>query len=321
MDTGQPIQVLPCEAQKGSPPRLKFSLVLATLGRTAELSNFLSYLDRQSFRNFELIVIDQNPDDRLIPVLAPYGSRFEIKHLRSEKGLSRARNLGLRHISGDVVAFPDDDCWYPPETLETVARTLASHPEWDGITGKWNSRHQTGAFLSRFNVWLRTCSILIFLRASVVKVVGEFDEMLGSGSGSGFGGAEETDYLLRALERNFRIYHEPELKIEHPDPVAGYNEQSIEKACCYARGVGYVFRKHRFPAWYLGYFLLRHLSGAALAVASCNLPKARFYWAMFRGRLSGWLEGKTSWPTGRTETLSLDRADIKSRVANDLHCR
>ena len=40
------------------------SLVLATYGRTIELIRFLDCLDHQNFRSFELIVIDQNPDDK-----------------------------------------------------------------------------------------------------------------------------------------------------------------------------------------------------------------------------------------------------------------
>src|SRR2546427_827401 len=99
---------------------MKFSLVQATLGRTGELARFLRELDQQTYRSFELIVVDQNPDQRLAPILAPYESRFPVFHVRSEKGLSRARNVGMRQIGGDVVAFPDDDCWYPPHLLEWV---------------------------------------------------------------------------------------------------------------------------------------------------------------------------------------------------------
>ena len=44
--------------------------------------------------------------------------------LRSARGLSRARNAGLAHVEADLVAFPDDDCVYPPGLLERVARAL-----------------------------------------------------------------------------------------------------------------------------------------------------------------------------------------------------
>src|SRR5574340_342784 len=96
-----------------------FSLVLATVGRTAELERFLDALERQTCPDFELLVIDQNPDDRLRPILNRHRGRFEIKHTRSATGLSRARNVGLRLARGEIVAFPDDDCWYPTTLLGT----------------------------------------------------------------------------------------------------------------------------------------------------------------------------------------------------------
>ena len=52
-----------------------------------------------------------------------------IRHLRSERGLSRASNIGLRVARGDIIAIPDDDCWYPKDLLATVAAWFESHPE------------------------------------------------------------------------------------------------------------------------------------------------------------------------------------------------
>jgi len=273
---------------------VRFSLILATVGRTVELSKFLLHLERQSYRNFELIVVDQNPDDRLIPILAPYSDRLTVKHLRSKKGLSRARNVGLHSVSGDVVAFPDDDCWYAPTTLERVAGFFCEHPDWNGITGRVNAKNTfpfldgKDGFLNRVNVWHRATSITIFLRVEVVRMVGDFDPLLGAGSESGLGCAEEIDYLLRALEKKYRIYYRSDLLIDHPDELV-YDDRLLQKGYSDSRAAGYTLRKHQFPFWFVSYRMLRALGGAALSFGRYNLPKARYHWAIFRGRLSGWL--------------------------------
>jgi hypothetical protein len=46
-----------------------FALILATVGRTVELNRLFDTLAAQSYRDFEVIVVDQNRDDRLLPVL------------------------------------------------------------------------------------------------------------------------------------------------------------------------------------------------------------------------------------------------------------
>ena len=71
---------------------LDFSLILGTVGRVNDLEIILSSLQAQTYQNFELIVVDQNPDDRLVPILARYKDKFPIFHLRSEMGLSKAKS-------------------------------------------------------------------------------------------------------------------------------------------------------------------------------------------------------------------------------------
>jgi glycosyltransferase involved in cell wall biosynthesis/trans-aconitate methyltransferase len=274
---------------------IDFSLVLATLGRTAELANFLVHLDRQSHRSFELVVVDQNPDRRLEAVLAPFRERFSLLHLKSTPGLSRARNVGLGRISGSVVAFPDDDCWYDPETLAQVSQLFFQHPEWDGVSGgcrtpggRWDFLDEDSGFLDKASVWRRAVSIGVFLRRPVVAKVGEFDERLGCGAASGFASGEETDYLLRAIEQGSRVYYEPSLLVNHPALDLVYDRVSIEQCYRYGRGTGFVLRKHRYPAWYAGKMFSRALGGAAISLAQFDLPRARYYCSRLRGRFSGW---------------------------------
>src|SRR5271166_2242893 len=102
------------------------SLIIATLGRVTELDRLLASLDRQTYKDFEVIVVDQNLDDRLLPLLREH-KRLSIHRLRSSAGLSRARNAGMRAAKGDIFCFPDDDCWYPDQLLAIVSEWFEMH--------------------------------------------------------------------------------------------------------------------------------------------------------------------------------------------------
>ncbi|MGI5864876.1 MAG: glycosyltransferase family 2 protein, partial [Myxococcales bacterium] len=197
---------------------MKLTLVLSTLGGTEEIGRFLASLQTQEGADYELVVVDQNRDERLAPILAPYRERMALRHLRSAPGLSKGRNAGLELLSGDLVAFPDDDCWYPPGLLARVCAWFEAHPEADGVSGisideqgrpsaaRWDDRPGR---IDRWNVWRRAISFSVFLRAKVARTIGGFDETLGVGAGTPWGSGEETDYLLRALEAGFDLRFDP----------------------------------------------------------------------------------------------------------------
>ena len=274
---------------------MRFSLILATIGRTEEVKNFLSSLVSQSYQSYELIVVDQNYDDRLVSIINYFKDKFPILHLRSTPGLSRARNVALKYISGDIVAFPDDDCLYPPETLERVANFFINHSAVDGLTGRpldnstqWH--HQAGS-VNRFNVWRRAISYTIFIRQPVVEQVGYFDESLGVGAGTPWGAGEEADYMLRILEAGFKVHYDPTLTVSHPGPIQVQKEDftiSLDKTYRYAMGYGRVLALRNFPWWFFTYQSVRPVVGAMLAIFQGRREKAIVHWKVFQGRVKGW---------------------------------
>lgn len=277
---------------------MKISLILATVGRTHEVERFIKFLNNQTYRNFELIVVDQNPDNCLAPILAKYKNEFPICHLRSEIGLSRARNAGLKHVTGEIVTFPDDDCWYPANLLEQVYDILKEHSDWDGVNGhavdeKGNSIVKQGnkaGQLTYLNVWDKAISISFFLRKHVFEAVGLFDEKLGIGADTQWCSGEETDLMIRVVKNQFKVVHFPSIIIYHPNPVSCYDEKSYLRAIKYAYGTGYVLRKHNYPVWFVFYQWLRPFGGIFLALATGKITKAKYHWFILKGRVLGWMK-------------------------------
>ena len=103
-----------------------FDLIVSTLGRTEPLRDLFLSLGTQTYQHFRVILIDQNDEECLAPIVSDFKDSFSIVWERKDsgKGLSRGRNRGLALCQADIVAFPDDDCMYAPDTLEKIARAF-----------------------------------------------------------------------------------------------------------------------------------------------------------------------------------------------------
>ena len=107
------------------------SLIVATRWRTDPLRTFLDSLVVQTFRGFEVVIVDQNSDDRLVPLVEEYRQLLHLIYVRSKStGKAAANNVGLTLFGGDIVAFPDDDCWYPHDLLRRVVHKFNCNPDW-----------------------------------------------------------------------------------------------------------------------------------------------------------------------------------------------
>ncbi len=273
------------------------SLIVATVNRAAELDRLLASLDRQSYKQFEVLVVDQNPDDRLVPLLQKY-TGLSIKHLRSERGLSRARNMGLRAAKGDIVAIPDDDCWYPGQLLEHVTDWFALHHEFgifnvvkrsadnNPVGPRWPPSARK---CTRADVWQCAISSAIFMRRAVCDAVGDFNENIGVGATSRYQSGEETDYVLRALELGVQMWYEPSLTVHHP-PL--HSIDRLQKTSYrFALGAGYVLKLHGYPLRYLAGHLVRSFGGATVSLLRGDIAQAHVYVLRGAGQLIGYISG------------------------------
>jgi len=266
-----------------------FDLVVATVGRSEELARLLDSVEAQAYPRVRILVVDQNEDARLEAVLT--GRGVEILHLRSELGLSRARNVALGHVSADIVAFPDDDCVYPGGLLSRVTERFSSDSLLDGLTGRAEDASGKSAAswkldparLTDHNLWNRAISFTIFLRRGVVERLGEFDERLGLGSPEPWSSGEEIDYLIRAVRGGARIEYEPSLVVLH-------DVRTDDSRIAYRDGasVGYLLRKHSYPARTVARMLARPVGGVVVSRARLDRTRAAYYAATLRGRVRGY---------------------------------
>lgn len=276
---------------------MRFSLIVATRGRSAELGALLETVLAQGAVTAEVIVVDQNGDDRLVAVLAPYLGRVALTHLRSSiANANNARNLGLRHARGEIACFPDDDCLLPEGVLARADAALAAEPALSVLTGpaaspegglgsgRW--REESGE-ITLANVWTSVIEFNLFLRREVALALGGFDETMGPGTR--FGSAEGNDLVARAIRSGHRARYDAGLRIVHPDKRL--TDVAAARARLYGAGLGVALRRHApGPGTWLP-FIVRPIGGIVVSLLRGQGLAARYYAATLRGRLEGLLSG------------------------------
>lgn len=234
------------------------SLVLCTYRRQRELGPLLDSLLAQHFRDFEVLVVDQNEDERLLPLLDSARERgLRLTHLRlAYPNLSAARNLGLRHAHGRWVGFPDDDCWYEPALLQQMVAHFSHSPACDVVLARWAEFTEPAALPHRLS-WSRSrrfrdrlaASFMLFFDRQVVEQLGGFDPRLGVGQW--FGAGEETELMLRLLRAGKRAEFCPSAIVHHPlKPPSAMTPDHRQAIRARERGTGALYAIHRLP-WHV----------------------------------------------------------------------
>jgi glycosyltransferase involved in cell wall biosynthesis len=273
----------------------RFSLILATIGRVSELDRMLASLAAQTYSSYELILVDQNRDDRLAAIVERWKPVIPLVVVQSESGASRARNAGLPWISGELVGFPDDDCWYPSDLLERVSAWFDSQPRYSLLST--SARDETGAetiarwprrsCVIRRDTTFRTCATFcLFMRHAELMAAGGFDETLGPGSRTRLNASEDSDLAIRVIQRAGEGWYEKSLFTFHPRTDA--SAASAVRAFHYGAAFGYFLSKHRYGRRVLIYHLLRAFGGCVWALTLLRPHEARFYWNSLRGRIAGY---------------------------------
>lgn len=270
-----------------------FTLIVSTVGRYKELETLLESFKNQSYKKFDVIIVDQNPNGFLSPIVSKYSDWLSITHLYSERGLSLGRNVGLRHARGKYVAFPDDDCWYAPDALESVLDVLKSEDvigasssviqeNGESSMGRWP---QERMYVSRTNIFQTVISFTVFVDRKIANSSSGFNEELGVGSGTKWGSGEETDFVLRCLEKG-KILYFPSKLFYHPEKV-NYNKSDLIRGLAYATGFGRVLKLHNYSFFEYYPYLLRPLAAVLFFLIQGKFIRARFYISTLQGRLIG----------------------------------
>lgn len=184
-------------------PSVKVSIVLPTYNGTRFLREAIASCLNQSFRNIELVVVDDGsvePVEAVVRTFADDRLVF-VRHERNQ-GLPESLNTGFRHATGEYCSWTSDDNLYLPDAIEQMVRFIQTYPQVDFVYGESYRIDERGVIdpqdvlrtapvesLARDN-YIGAC--FLYKRA-VYEQIGDFNASAVL--------AEDYDYWLRVAQR------------------------------------------------------------------------------------------------------------------------
>lgn len=212
---------------------MKFSVCIGSI-RAESLPAALASVERQTWRDWELIVVGQGDD----PALQAAGEtamkrddRIRYIHI-DERGVSRARNVAIRAAKGEIIAMTDDDCEAKEDWLQVLAEYFAAAPGVQVVGGAVVAPPSGGRWLWNCPEYVPPEAIYdpvasgrhappgfswvtgnVAFRREVFQRAGEFDECFGPGAI--FKADGDTEYLSRLDIAGVRMGLTPRAVVVH----------------------------------------------------------------------------------------------------------
>lgn len=286
-----------------------FHLIATTHNREIEVLRLIESLDKQnSFHEINLYVLCQDNDFFNSNKKSYNNLKVHYFFVDRRLSLSEARNYVLQRImpleDDAIVGFPDDDCWYDPLTMDSIADKFIKYPDisylstsvFDPINNSPYGKRPNydKLYLEKSDLFLLPISVGIFIRYSAFISSGPyFNESLGIGTNLGSG--EETELIYRLMSNGFngsyfgsiRVFH----LIERPE------DRSFKKSFNYGKGFGYlnaiIAKKGDFSQIT---FLSRILFTSILGILYLPIDtrKSNSYFGRLYGTIHGFISGMTS---------------------------
>ena len=220
---------------------MKFSILIPTLGkRIDETRRLLDSLSKQTFQQFEVVIVTQINHSEIERLILDW-PEMEILHIKLEKkGLSYARNSGLKICSGDWVIISDDDCWYPTDALMNISNIIKNgSPDiilsqiYDPIMDTPYKTYslKSDVIKNKLSLMSKSSIEIAFNRS---RCCIQFDELFGLGSDV-FVCGEEVDFLLNNF-KDKEIRYCPIVTVYHQKKCTHDSaQQIIAKGAIYAK--------------------------------------------------------------------------------------
>lgn len=211
------------------------SVIIPSYNSASYLAEAIQSVLDQTFSDFEIIIIDDGSTDHTPETVREF-SDSRIHYIwQANKGISGARNTGIRAAQGTYVAFLDADDWFLPQKLARQIQFLEAHPEIGCVAGGWIETDARGQPRQTVEPWrhfpgldlvncVKTVPLIpsaIMIRRSWLEKIGLFDESMRW--------VEDYDLWLRLLMEGCRFSWLPHIVCRYRihDKGISYNWQPM----------------------------------------------------------------------------------------------
>lgn len=231
------------------------SVVIAAYNAEAFISDALDSIQAQTYRHFEVIVVDDGSSDRTAEIVRSYShtdDRFRLVQQKNS-GVAASRNLAIQQSSGKYIAPIDaDDIWYP-ERLEKHVRCLEASDESVGLVYSWSMYLTESGSIRAYSpfgqlgpVEGNVLAILVFynfldnastamFRRSCIDAVGNYNTELKT--------CEDWDLYVRIAER-YQFAIVPEYLIGYRQYSGSMSTKCVTMSHFYELIMSRIYQRH-----------------------------------------------------------------------------
>ena len=106
---------------------IKISVIIPVYNVEKYIGQCLDSIVNQTYKNLEIIIVNDGTKDNSMRVVEKYLSDKRIKIINKENGgLSSARNKGMEEVTGEYISFVDSDDWIELDTYERLIKNLTN---------------------------------------------------------------------------------------------------------------------------------------------------------------------------------------------------
>jgi len=215
------------------------SVVICTFKRPLFLKKCIQSLLDNTFKDYEIIIVGQGPDETPRIVINEYFKDSpQIRYVHTESvGLSHARNTGCNNANGEIIAFIDDDAVASPRWLEGYAEIFKNltpvpamvggriEPDWKVQRPKWYPEerqfllgiYNIGDTIQPFPETDLPIGANFAILKSVLEEIGGFDTRVGFDNSrkNPMIAGEDSLLALKVRDAGYSIYYQPKASILH----------------------------------------------------------------------------------------------------------